>query len=278
MEMTFKLGDKTFNRLGFGAMRITGEGIWGEPKNHDEAVAVLKRAVELGANFIDTADAYGPEVSENLIREALHPYDGLVIATKGGMTRSGPNQWFANGQPEHIREAVEGSLRRLGLNQIELYQFHRPDPRVPFTDSLKTFFDLQREGKVKHVGVSNVTAEQLRAGLELGKIVSVQNRYSVLDRESEDVLQLCEQQGIIFIPWHPIGGGMDDFGQQELTAVAEKHGATTRQVGIAWLLQHSPVMVPIPGTGSVEHLEENMRAADLQLDAEDITRLDALAA
>lgn len=278
MDKTFKLGDKTINRLGFGAMRITGEGIWGEPKNHDEAIRVLKKAVELGVDFIDTADAYGPNTSENLIREALYPYDGLVIATKGGMTRSGPNQWFADGRPEHIREAVEGSLQRLGLDRIELYQFHRPDPRVPFADSLKIFFDLQREGKVEHVGVSNVTADQLHRGLDLGEIVSVQNRYSVLDRESEDVLQLCERHSIMFIPWHPIGGGRDDFGRRELAAVAEKYGATPRQVGIAWLLQHSPVMVPIPGTGSVAHLEENMAAADLTLGAEDIARLDALAA
>jgi len=278
MDKTFKLGDKTINRLGYGAMRITGEGIWGEPKDHDEAVAVLKRAVELGVNFIDTADAYGPETSENLICEALHPYDGLVIATKGGLTRRGPDQWFADGRPEHIREAVEGSLQRLGLEQIELYQFHRPDPRVPFEDSVRTFFELQKAGKVKHVGLSNVTAALLKQALELGPIVSVQNRYSVLDRESEDVLKLCEQLGIMFIPWHPIGGGRDDFGQQALEEIAAKYSATTRQIGIAWLLQHSPVTVPIPGTGSVAHLEENLQAADIQLGAEDITRLNALAA
>jgi len=276
MDKTFKLGDKTINRLGFGAMRITGKGIWGPPPDHDTALAVLKKAVELGVNFIDTADAYGPEVSENLIREALHPYDGLVIATKGGMTRTGPNQWFAAGSPEHIREAVEGSLQRLGLEQIELYQFHRPDPRVPFEDSVKVFFELQREGKVKQVGLSNVSAALLKQAMQMGKIVSVQNRYSVLDRESEAVLKLCEQQGIMFIPWHPIGGGMDNFGQQVLQAIADKHGATTRQIGIAWLLQHSPVMVPIPGTGSIEHLEENMKAADIILTSEDITQLDSL--
>jgi aryl-alcohol dehydrogenase-like predicted oxidoreductase len=279
MDRTIRIGDKTVNRLGYGAMRITGDGIWGEPKDHGTAVAVLRRAVELGVNFIDTADAYGPEVSENLIREALYPYaEDLVIATKGGMTRSGPNQWFADGRPEHIREAVEGSLQRLGLKQIELYQFHRPDPRVPFEDSVKTFFELQREGKVKHVGLSNVSAALLKQAMQMGEIVSVQNRYSVLDRESEAVLELCQQQGIAFLPWHPIGGGLDDFGQQVLQAVADKHSATARQIGIAWLLQHSPVMVPIPGTGSLEHLEENMKAAEITLDTEDIQQLDALAA
>lgn len=277
MGMTFKLGDKTINRLGFGAMRITGEGIWGEPSDHEEAIRVLKRAVELGVNFIDTADAYGPEVSENLIREALHPYDGLVIATKGGMTRTGPGQWFANGQPEHIRDAAEASLQRLGIDQIYLYQFHRPDPRVPFETTLQTFFDLQKEGKVKHVGLSNVTASQLKTALDKGKIVSVQNRYSVLDRESEDVLRLCEQNGIMFIPYFPIGGNTGGLSEQVLDGIAEKHGATPRQIGLAWLLQHSPVMAPIPGTGSIVHLEENMQAAHLQLDAEDISQLDRLA-
>lgn len=276
MDMTFKLGEKTINRLGFGAMRITGEGIWGPPADHDAAIAVLKRAVELGVNFIDTADAYGPEVSENLIHEALHPYEGLVIATKGGMTRTGPNQWFANGQPAHIREAVEASLQRLGVDQVYLYQFHRPDPRVPFIDSVKTFFELQQEGKVKHVGLSNVDAEQLKQAMDLGEIVSVQNRYSVLERESEDVLQLCEQHGIMFIPYFPIGGNVGGLQAETLEQVAAKHGATVRQIGLAWLLQHSPVMVPIPGTGSVAHLEENMKAADIRLDAEDTTQLDRL--
>lgn len=278
MDKTFKLGDKTINRLGFGAMRVTGEGIWGEPKDHDEAIAVLKRAVELGVNFIDTADAYGPEVSENLIREALHPYSGLVIATKGGSVRGGPGQWDADGRPEHIREAVEGSLKRLGLEQIELYQFHRPDQNVPFETSLQTFFDLQKEGKVKHVGVSNVTAELLQRALALGPIVSVQNHYSVLHRLNEPVLKLCEQNGIMFIPYFPIGGNLGGLEASVLNSIAYKHQATTRQVGLAWLLQHSPVMVPIPGTGSVAHLEENMRAAKLELDADDIAQLDALAA
>lgn len=276
MDKTLKIGDTTVNRLGYGAMRITGEGIWGEPKDHDTAVAVLKRAVELGVNFIDTADAYGPEVSENLIREALHPYDGLLIATKGGMVRSGPGQWSPDGRPEHIREAIEGSLKRLGLEQIELYQFHRPDPNVPFTDSVKTFFELQKAGKVKHVGLSNVSTDQLQQALELGEIVSVQNNYSVLNREHEAVLKLCEDHGIAFIPYFPIGGNTGGLSEQVLDSIAQKHDATVRQIGLAWLLQHSPVMLPIPGTGSVAHLEENMQAADIQLDPEDIAQLDNL--
>jgi pyridoxine 4-dehydrogenase len=275
MDMTFKIGEKSINRLGFGAMRITGKGVWGQPPDTEQAVAVLQQAVELGVNFIDTADAYGPEVSENLIREALHPYEGIVIATKGGMVRSGPDQWSADGRPEHIREACDASLQRLGLDQIELYQFHRPDPNVPFTDSVQTFFELQKQGKVKHVGLSNVTVEQLQKAMELGTIVSVQNRYSLFDRESEDVLKFCESNDVMFIPWYPIGGG-SSFGEQILASLAEKHSATPRQIGLAWLLQHSPVMVPIPGTGSVEHLEENMKAAEIQLDADDIQQLDSL--
>lgn len=276
MTHTLKLGNITINRLGFGAMRITGPGIWGPPESHGRAIAVLKKAVDLGVNFIDTADAYGPEVSEDLIREALHPYDGLVIATKGGSTRSGPGMWGANGSPEHIREACEASLKRLGVERITLYQFHRPDPRVPFTDSVHTFFELQREGKVEHVGLSNVTVEQVRQAMELGQIVSVQNNYSLLDRTHEDVLKLCEQEGIMFIPYFPIGGNLGGLEEQTLDRIAEKHGATPRQIGLAWLLQHSPVTVPIPGTGSVSHLEENMRAADIILDPEDIEQLDTL--
>jgi len=277
MNKTLKIGDKAVNRLGFGAMRITGQGIWGEPKDHDAAIAVLKRAVELGANFIDTADAYGPEVSENLIREALHPYDGLVIATKGGLTRSGPGRWHPDGSPEHIREACEASLKRLGVEQIELYQFHRPDPAVPFADSVKAFFELQEQGKVKHVGLSNVSTDQLERAMELGTVVSVQNNYSVLNREHEDVLALCAANGIAFIPYFPIGGNTDGLSEQMLESIAEKHSATARQVGLAWLLQHSPVMLPIPGTGSLDHLEENMQAANIGLDAEDIAQLDRLA-
>lgn len=275
---TIQIGDKTVNRLGFGAMRITGDGVWGEPADYDGAIAVLKKAIELGVNFIDTADAYGPEVSENLIKEALHPYpEDLVIATKGGLTRTGPGQWPQDGRPEHIREAVEGSLQRLGLEQIYLYQFHRPDPNVPFEDSVRTFFELQQAGKVKHVGLSNVTVDQLKQAMEMGEIVSVQNRYGLFDRASEDVLQFCEQQGIAFIPWYPIGGESGSYGEGILQSIADKHQASSRQIALAWLLQHSPVMLPIPGTSSADHLVENMKAIDIELSTDDITKLDSLA-
>jgi len=276
MINTLKIGDKTVNRMGFGAMRITGDGIWGPPDDHDEAIAVLKRAVELGVNFIDTSDAYGPEVSENLIHEALYPYKDILIATKGGLTRTGPGMWPPDGRPEHIREACEGSLKRLGLEQIELYQFHRPDPKVPFTETLATFFELQKTGKVKHVGLSNVNLEQLMIAREMGEIVSVQNRYSLFDRASEDLLEYCEQNGIAFIPWYPIGGRQGSYGDKLLQTIASRHNSSTRQVAIAWLLQHSPSTLPIPGTGSVEHLEENMAAAKLELAPEEIEQLNNL--
>lgn len=276
MQKTIQIGDRTVNRLGFGAMRITGEGIWGPPADHDEAIRVLKKAVELGVNFIDTADAYGPEVSENLIHEALAPYDGLLIATKGGMVRSGPNQWSPSGSPEHLREACDASLKRLGLEQIELYQFHRPDPAVPFVDSVRTFAELRKEGKVKHVGLSNVTTEQLEKALEIVPIVSVQNNYSVLNREHEAVLKLCERHGIAFIPYFPIGGNTGGLAEQTLDSIAVKHQATMRQIGLAWLLKHSPVMVPIPGTGSVDHLEQNMAALDIELDDDDMAQLEKI--
>jgi pyridoxine 4-dehydrogenase len=279
MNKTLKFGDRTVNRLGFGAMRVTGQGIWGPPEDPEEAKAVLQRAVALGVNFIDTADAYGPEVSENIIREALYPYDdSLVIATKGGMVRTGPGVWIPDGRPEHILEAVDGSLKRLGVAQIYLYQFHRPDPKVPFETTLKTFFALQEEGKVRHVGVSNVTAELLGKALSMGNITTVQNRYSILDRESEEVLRLCEAHGIGFIPYFPIGGNTRGLRERRLDEIAQKYGATVRQIGLAWLLQHSPVMLPIPGTGSVLHLEENMKAAAIELDDDDVAALDSLAA
>jgi aryl-alcohol dehydrogenase-like predicted oxidoreductase len=278
MDKTMQLGDKTINRLGFGAMRITGEGIWGPPKSIEEAKATLKRAVELGVNFIDTADAYGPALSEDLIHDALSPYpDDLVIATKGGLTRTGPGVWVPDGRPEHIREAVEGSLRRLGVEQIYLYQSHRPDPKVPYEDTLKAFFDLQAEGKIKHVGLSNVSVEQLQTAMDIGKVTSVQNSYSVLNRVSEDVLKVCEQNGIAFIPYFPIGGNSGGLNQQVLDEIAKKHNATARQVGLAWLLQHSPVILPIPGTGRVAHVEQNMKAADVTLDPDDVAKLDLLA-
>lgn len=266
-----KIGDFKVNRLGFGAMRITGEGIWGEPKDHDEAIRVLKRAAELGVNFFDTADAYGPDVSENLIREALHPYEGLVIATKGGLTRGGPGQWTPDGRPEHLRQALEGSLKRLGVDTIDLYQFHRPDPKVPFQDSIRALMDLQKAGKIKHIGVSNVSLDQLKQALDMTDIVSVQNRYNVSDTGSEDVLQYCTERQIAFIPYFPIGGHEADL--SALESVAEKHGADVRQIALAWLLAKSPVMLPIPGTGSVEHLESNLAAADIKLDDEDLTQL-----
>lgn len=277
MDTTFKIGDHTVSRLGFGAMRITGKGIWGEPADHANAVAVLRRAVELGVNFIDTADAYGPEVSENLIREALHPYDGLIVATKGGMVRSGPDQWQPSGSPDHLRAACDASLERLGVQQIELYQFHRPDPAVPFTDSVRTLVELQQSGKIKHIGLSNITVDQLQQALELAKIVSVQNNYSVLNREHEAVLKLCEEKGIAFIPYFPIGGNTGGLSDQILAGIAATHQTSVHNVALAWLLQHSPVMLPIPGTSSLDHLEQNMAALQLQLTPAEVTQLDNLA-
>ena len=269
---TVTLGDITVNRMGFGAMRITGEGVWGEPKDHDGAIQVLKRAVELGVTFIDTADAYGPEVSENLIHEALYPYEGVTIATKGGMTRSGPNQWSADGRPEHLKEAAEASLKRLGVETIDVYQLHSPDPNVPFTDSVQALVDLKNEGKIRHIGLSNVTLEQLKQAQEHTEIVSVQNRYNIGDaQESADVLEYCTQNNIAFIPYFPIGGNGTDL--SHLQSVADRHDATTYQVALAWLLAKSPVMLPIPGTSSVSHLEENIAAADIVLTNEDLDEL-----
>jgi pyridoxine 4-dehydrogenase len=262
--------DLTVSRLGYGAMRITGRGIWGEPADPDECRAVLRRAVELGVDFIDTADSYGPEVSERLIGETLSPdRDDLTVATKGGFLRSGPNQWEPDGRPEHLREACEGSLRRLGVEHIDLYQFHVPDPEVPFEESVGTFAELQREGKVRHVGLSNVSTEQLAIARSIVDVVSVQNRYSLTDRSAEDVLEVCQRERIAFIPWFPLATGELARPGGELDQIAAAHEATQAQVAIAWLLQRSPVIVPIPGTSSVAHLEENMAAAALELtDAE----------
>jgi aryl-alcohol dehydrogenase-like predicted oxidoreductase len=262
-------GDLTVNRLGFGAMRITGDGIWGPPPNLDDAKAVLRRAVELGVNFIDTADSYGPHVSEELIGETLHPYpDDLVIATKGGLERTGPGQWPVNGRPEHLREACEGSLRRLRLDQIPLYQFHRPDPSVPIEDSVGTLVELKNEGKIRHIGVSNVTEAQLRQAQALTPVVSIQNRYNPSDRRSEPLVDLCEQERMVFLPWAPI---------QDLNAVVEKiaadHGATPRQIVLAWLLARSPAILPIPGTGTVAHLEENVAATAITLSPAEVASL-----
>jgi pyridoxine 4-dehydrogenase len=265
------VGDLTVHRLGFGAMRITGSGIWGDPPDRDEAGAVLRRAVELGVDFIDTADSYGPEVSEELIAEALYPYpDGLVIATKGGLERPGPGQWTANGRPEHLRSAAEGSLRRLRLEQIPLYQFHRPDPTVPLEDSIGALVELQAEGKILHVGLSNVTVAQIEQARALVPIVSVQNRYNVGDRSSDDVVDHAEKEGLAFLPWAPI----QDHGRASaVRGVAARHGVTDRQVVLAWLLARSPAILPIPGTGSVAHLEENVAATGIVLSPEEVASI-----
>ena len=268
-------GDLTVRRLGFGAMRITGPGIWGDPPDHDEAIAVLRRAVDLGVNFIDTADSYGPFVSERLIAEALHPYpDDLVIATKGGLQRTGPGKWPADGRPQHLRAACDGSLERLRLDQIPLYQFHRPDPNVPFEDSVGMLVELKNEGKIRHIGLSNVNEQQLDTAMHMTPIVSVQNRYSRVDRSSESMLDRCEQESIAFLPWAPIESGQIHR-DASITRVATAHGATPNQVALAWLLARSPVMVPIPGTGSVAHLEENEAAVEVALTPAEVAELRA---
>jgi aryl-alcohol dehydrogenase-like predicted oxidoreductase len=273
---TIDVGDLTVNRMGFGAMRVTGPGIWGPPPDRAEALAVLRRAVELGVNFIDTADSYGPNVSEELIAEALHPYpEDLVIATKGGLERTGPGQWPVNGRPEHLIEACEASLRRLRLEQIPLYQFHRPDRSVPFEDSLGALVSLKEQGKIRHIGLSNVTERLIRQAQKLTPIVSVQNRYNVDDRQSESVLDVCAEDSIAFLPWAPI---QDLDRNRTLTAIAAEHEATPRQIVLAWLLARSPVMLPIPGTGSVSHLEENVAATAITLSAEEVAALTASAA
>jgi aryl-alcohol dehydrogenase-like predicted oxidoreductase len=271
---TFVLGDRRVRRLGYGAMRITGKGIWGPPRDHDEAIAVLRRAVELGLNLIDTADSYGPHVSEELIAEALYPYpDDLVIATKGGLVRPGPDQWDADGRPEHLREACEGSLRRLRVERIDVYQFHRPDPNVPFEESVGTFADLQKEGKIAHVGLSNVSVDQLRQAQAIVAIVSVQNRYNLVERDAEDVLEACEAGGLAFIPWFPLKSAGLARDEGVVAEVANAHGAAPAQVALAWLLARSPAVLPIPGTGSVAHLEENMAAAHLRLTDDEVKAL-----
>ena len=277
---TFDIGGElTVNRLGFGAMRLTGEGIWGEPRDPDECKRVLRRAIELDVNLIDTADAYGPEVSERLIAEALYPYpDDLVIATKGGQTRSGPNQWHPDGRPEHLRAACEGSLARLRLERIELYQLHRVDPKVPLEESLGALIELRDEGKIARIGLSNVSVDQLRRARELTPIVSVQNRYNLIDRADEDVLEECEREGLAFIPWFPLATGKLATRSAPFTQLAERHDATPAQIALAWLLHRSPVMVPIPGTASVEHLQENVGAARIELSADEVAELEELGA
>jgi pyridoxine 4-dehydrogenase len=263
----FLIGDLRVTRLGFGAMRITGKGIWGPPKDRAEAVRVLRRVIELGINFIDTADSYGPRVSEEIIAEALHPYPAnLVIATKGGFERPGPDRWVENGKPQYLRSACEGSLRRLRLDRIDLYQLHRIDPKVPAEDQLGTLKDLQAEGKIRHIGLSEVTVKQIRHAQAIVPIVSVQNRYSVADRGAEDVLEYCEREKMGFIPWFPLAAGQLSRGDSPIRRVAEGLKATPSQVALAWLLSRSPVILPIPGTSSVKHLEENVAAADLKID------------
>jgi pyridoxine 4-dehydrogenase len=264
-------GDLTANRLGFGAMRITGQGIWGEPPDLDRAKAALRRAVELDVNFIDTADSYGPEVSENLIADALYPYpDELVIATKGGLVRPGPGRWEPDGRPEHLREACEGSLRRLKLDQIPLYQLHRPDPRVPLAESIGALVELKDQGKIRHIGVSNVSEEQLREAQRLTPVVSVQNRYNAGDRASESMVDLCDQEMLVFLPWAPI---QDADRITPILTAALRHHVSPRQVALAWLLARSPQILPIPGSGSPDHVTENVAAASIELTNEEITAI-----
>jgi len=276
---TFALGgDLDVRRLGFGAMRITGEGIWGEPPDPEAAKSLLKRVVELGINLIDTADSYGPEVSEELIAEALRPYpDDLLIATKGGLLRTGPGQWPRDGSPEHLREACEGSLRRLELDAIDLYQHHSPDPKVPYERSIAALKELQDEGKIRHVGISNVSLEELETAREIVEVVSVQNRFNLTDRSSQDVLQRCEELGIAFLPWAPFSAGELAEPGGPLDRIAGGHDASPGQVALAWLLARSAAMVPIPGTSSVEHLEENLAAADVQLSEDELAELEGAA-
>ncbi|MET0972179.1 MAG: aldo/keto reductase [Thermoleophilaceae bacterium] len=271
MSNTFTIGgDLEVRRLGFGGMRVTGDGIWGPPDDPEEAKRLLRRVVDVGVNLIDTADSYGPEVSENLIAEALHPYpDGLVIATKGGMRRTGPGKWPRDARPERLKQCCDDSLRRLRLERIDLYQLHAPDPKVPFEDSVGALKELQDEGKIRHVGISNVSLEQLEQARGLVDVVTVQNRYNLTDRSSEHVLDACDEAGIGFIPWFPLAVGSLAEAGGALEEVAHAHDATPAQVALAWLLARSPVMLPIPGTGSIEHLEENVEAVELTLTHEE---------
>jgi pyridoxine 4-dehydrogenase len=264
-------GDLTVNRLGFGAMRITGPGIWGEPPDREQAQAALRQAVALGVNFIDTADSYGPEVSEKLIADTLYPYpDDLVIATKGGLVRPGPGRWDPDGRPEHLREACEGSLRRLKLDQIPLYQFHRPDPRVPYAESIGALVELKEQGKIRHIGVSNVSEDQLREAQRLTPVVSVQNRYNLDDRASEPIVDLCDQEDLVFLPWAPT---QDADRMAPILSAASRHHVSTRQIALASLLARSPQILPIPGSGSPEHVAANVAAASVQLTNEESTAI-----
>lgn len=276
-KATYTIGDDlTVNRMGYGAMRITGEGIWGPPKDKEECIHVLKRTVELGINFIDTADSYGPHISEELIAEALYPYPkDLVIATKGGLLRTGPNQWPINAHPDHLREALEGSLKRLKQDQIQLYQLHRVDPEVPFEQTLEFLQKIQEEGLVKHIGLSEVSVEQIKKAQQFIKVVSVQNKYSVDNRSWEDVLNYCAEQNMAFIPWYPLNAG-NVHALEVLQKVGERYNATAHQVALSWLLHHRDNILLIPGTSKVKHLEENYKAASITLSPQDMKELEGL--
>jgi aryl-alcohol dehydrogenase-like predicted oxidoreductase len=269
--------DLEVRRMGFGAMRLTGEGVWGPVDDVDNALAVLRAAVEMGVTLIDTANSYGPEVNEQYIHDALYPYaDDLVIATKGGLTRSGPGKWERNGDPAHLREQCEGSIKRLGVDAIQLYQLHAPDPEIPYAESIGALAELQREGKIQHVGISNVDSVQLEIASDIVEVVSVQNRFSLSDRGSLEVLLACERHGIAFLPWFPLAAGeLTDDGA--LASVAAAHDATVYQIALAWLLARSPVIVPIPGTSSLAHLEENIAAAAIRLNESEMRALEVVA-
>ncbi|HEY4649026.1 MAG TPA: aldo/keto reductase [Gemmatimonadales bacterium] len=272
---TLTLDDLIVNRMGFGAMRLTGRGIWGPPRDRAEAIRVLQRAVELGVNFIDTADSYGPHLSEEIIAEALHPYPGLVIATKGGLERPGPDRWVENGRPEHLRQQLEGSLQRLKLDRIDLWQLHRIDPKVPADEQFGVMREFQQEGLVRHLGLSEVSADDIDRARKVVPIVSIQNRYNVTDRKWDAEVDYCERDGLAFIPWFPLSAGSLAEGGA-LHRVAERHGATVYQIALAWLLARSPAMLVIPGTSSVAHLEENIAAAEIKLSKRDLEELDRL--
>jgi pyridoxine 4-dehydrogenase len=272
----FTIGDIAVNRLGFGAMRVTGPGIWGPPVDRAEALRTLRRLPELGVDFIDTADSYGPEVSEELIREALHPYRGMLIATKGGLTRPGPDQWVPDGRPEYLRQCVQASLRRLGVERIDLWQLHRIDPAVPQREQFEVMREMRNEGLIRHVGLSEVGIDEIEAAREVLPIATVQNRYNLVDRASEAVLDHCSAQGIGFIPWFPLAAGDLARPGSALDAIARKAGASTSQVALAWVLKRSPAMLPIPGTGKVAHLEDNVGAAGVSLSDDEFQTLDRL--
>jgi pyridoxine 4-dehydrogenase len=264
-------GDLRVNRLGFGAMRVTGRGIWGEPPSRDRAQAALRQAVRLGVNFIDTADSYGPEISERLIADALYPYPAdLVIATKGGLLRPRAGRWDPDGRPEHLRDACIGSLRRLRLDEIPLYQFHRPDPKVPYAESIGALVELKNQGKIRHIGISNVTESQLRQAQALTPVVSIQNRYNLADRSSEPIIDLCDQESIVFLPWAPV---QDADRLIPVLTAASRHGVSTRQIALAWLLNRSPQILPIPGSGSADHVAENVAAASIKLSSAEATAI-----